>query len=166
MEATVAERDAVRARSEQALRDMQAAHARELDHLRTMQAEREAALRAEVSNSTSRLEAVQKHVLLQTEEAREAQRRAEAELAAARNRTEQLLIDVQRISADAAEHRRLAAQHEKHLESAVQETRGLRSERDKLARQLALLEGQLKARVETPAARRTRRSRQVPDGSS
>ncbi|PRY09095.1 DNA-binding protein [Paraburkholderia sp. BL25I1N1] len=114
-EAAVAERDAIRARSEQALRDLQSAYALELEALRTTHAGHEAALRVEVDQATARLEGVQKRVMLQTEEARDAQRRAEAALAKTRQRNEQFIADVQRISADAAEHRRLAERHEKQL---------------------------------------------------
>ncbi|CAB3796803.1 DNA-binding protein [Pararobbsia alpina] len=158
-EAAIAERDAVRAQSERALHDAQSAHARELEVLRTSRTEHEAALRAEVNQATSRLEAVQKHVMLQTEEARDAQRRAEAALSEIRRRNEQLVVDVQRISADAAEHRRLAERHERQLGSVMEEARDLQLKRDALARQVALLQGQLKARNQSSLVRRTRRSR-------
>ncbi|MFM0257215.1 DNA-binding protein [Paraburkholderia sediminicola] len=158
-EASVAERDAVRAQSEQALHDMRAAHLQELEALRTTHAEHEAALRAQVDQATARLEGVQKRVMLQTEEARDAQRQAEAALSKNRQRNEQLIVDVQRISAEAAEHRRVAEQHEKQLASVMDEARDLRRERDALARQAALLQGELKARGDAPPTRATRRSR-------
>ncbi|WP_229011920.1 DNA-binding protein [Paraburkholderia gardini] len=159
-EASAAERDTLRTQSEQALHDMRSAHLHELEALRTTHTEHEAALRAEVDRATSRLEGVQKRVMLQTEEARDAQRRAEAALSEARQRNEQLVADVQRLSADAAEHRRLAGRHERQLGSAMEEARDLRRERDTLAQQLARLQGQLKARDESSSARKTRRSRQ------
>ncbi|WP_296655264.1 DNA-binding protein [Paraburkholderia sp.] len=159
-ETAVAERDAVRAQSEQTLRELQAAHMRELEALRTTHAQHEAALRGEVDQATARLESVQKHVMLQTEEARGAQRRSEAALSDARQRNEQLVADVQRISAEADEHRRLAGRHERQLGSVLEEARDLRRERDALARQAALLQGQLKARDESSSARKTRRARQ------
>jgi chromosome segregation ATPase len=159
-EAAVAERNTVSAQSEQALRDVQSGHARELEALRASRAEHEAALRAELNQATSRLEALQKHVMLQAEGARDAQRRAEAALSETRQRNEQLVVDVQRISADAAEHRRLAERHETQLASVMDEARNLRSKRDALAQQAALLQGQLAGRVESSPARKTRRSRQ------
>ncbi|WP_454873543.1 DNA-binding protein [Paraburkholderia xenovorans] len=160
-EAAVAERDTVRAQSEQNLRELQSAHCRELEALRTTHAQHEAALRMEVNQATARLEGVQKRVMLQTEEARDAQRRAEAALSETRQRNEQLVADIQRISADAAEHRRLAGRHERQLGSAMEEARDLRRERDTLAhQQIALLQGQLKARDESSSVRKTRRSRQ------
>lgn len=159
-EAAVAGQDTVRAQSEQKLRELQSAHGRELEALRTTHAQHEAALRVEVNQATARLEGVQKRVMLQTEEARDAQRRAEAALSEARQRNEQLVADVQRFSADAAEHRRLAGRHERQLGSAMEKARDLRRERDTLAQQLALLQGQLKARDESSSARKTRRSRQ------
>jgi chromosome segregation ATPase len=158
-ETSAAERDAVRAQSEQALHELRAAHVQELDALRATHAEREAALRAEVDRATTRLEGVQKRVMLQTEEARDAQRQAEAALSTTRQRNEQLIADVQRISAEAAEHRRLAERHEKQLASVRDEARDLRRERDALARQAALLQGQLKARREASPARPPRPAR-------
>ena len=158
-EAAAAERDAVRAQSERALHDVRSAHLREVETLRATHAEHEAALRAEVDRATVRLEGVQKRVMLQTEEARDAQRRAEAALSKVRKRNEQLVGDVERISADAAEQRRLAERHEKLHDRVTQEARDLRHERDGLAQQVALLQGQLKAREKSPSARRTRVSR-------
>lgn len=158
-EAATAERDAVRAQGEQALRDAQSAHARELEALRATRAEHESTLRAEVDQATARLEGVQKRVMMQTEEAREAQRRAEAALSKTQQRNEQLVGDVQRLSADAAEHRRLAERHEKQLASVMEEARELRRERDALAQQVALLQGQLKPRADTAPARSAKRPR-------
>jgi hypothetical protein len=71
----------------------------------------------------------------------------------------QLIADVQRISAEAAEHRRIAERHEKQLASVMDEARDLRREHDALARQAALLQGQLKARREASAARTPRPAR-------
>lgn len=150
-QAAAAERDTLRAQSEQALRDAQSAHARELEALRATRAEHESALRSEVDQATARLEGVQKRVMMQTEEARDAQRRAEAALSKTQQRNEQLVGDVQRLSADAAEHRRLAERHEKQLASVMEEARELRRERDVLAQQVALLQGQLKPRTNTAA---------------
>ncbi|MEM5440407.1 integrase [Paraburkholderia diazotrophica] len=159
-ETSAAERDAVRAQSEQALHDMRSAHLQELDALRASHAEQEAALRAEVDRATARLEGVQKRVMLQTEEARDAQRRAEATLAKVQQRNEHLLGDVQRLRADAAEQRRLAERHEKQLASVTKEARELRRERDALVQQAALLQGQLAARTAPLRSRAAKRSRQ------
>ena len=158
-EAATAERDAARAQSEQALHGMRSVHLQELEALRATHAEHETALRAEVDQATALLEGVQKRVMLQTEEARDAQRRAEAALSEIRTRNEQLVGDVQRISADAAEQRRLAGRHEKLLDRVTQEARDLRRERDALAQQVASLQGQLKAYEKSPTVRRARVSR-------
>jgi chromosome segregation ATPase len=157
-EASAAERDTVRAQSEETLHELRSTHLHELDALRATHTEREAALRAEVDQATARLEGVQKRVMLQTEDARDAQRRAEAGLAAIRTRNEQLVGDVQRISADAAEQRRLAGRHEKLLDRATEEARDLRLERDALTRQVAMLQGQLKVHENALPVRRTRLS--------
>ena len=152
-QAVAAERDAARVQSGEALRTAQDTHARELEAQRAEHAGREAALRAQIDQAASRLESVQKHVLLQTEEARGAQRRAETALYRVQQRNEQLAGDVQRLAAEAAEQRRLADRHETQLASAIDEARELRRERDTLAQQVASLQGQLKARPQPAGAR-------------
>jgi len=152
-QAAAAERDTLRANADAAQRELQSAHARELESLQATRAEHDAAMRAEVDQATARLEGVQKRVMLQADEAREAQRRAEAALSKTQQRNEQLVADVQRLSADAAEQRRLADRHEKQLASAIEEARELRRERDTLAQQVALLQGQLKARPQSAGTR-------------
>lgn len=114
------ERDTARTETQEALHAAQAAHAHELETLRAEHAEREAALRSQIDQAAARLESVQRHVMLQTEEARDAQRRAETALAKVRQRNEQLVGDVQRLSAEAAEQRRLADRHEKQLARGCQ----------------------------------------------
>ncbi|MBN3791969.1 DNA-binding protein [Burkholderia sp. Ac-20353] len=154
----LAERDVARAQADEALRVTHATHGRELETLRAEHTEREASLRADVDRAALRLEGVQKRVMLQTEEARDAQRRAEAALAKVQHRNEQLVGDVQRLTADAAEQRRLADRHEKQLASVMEQARELRRERDSVTQEVAHLRGQLTARAEAPA-RTTKRSR-------
>jgi len=152
-QAAAVEHDAARTEAQGALHAAQAAHARELEALRAEHAEREAALRAQIDQAAARLESVQKHVMLQTEQARDAQRRAETALAKVQQRNEQLVGDAQRLSAEAAEQRRLADRHEKQIASAIEEARELRRERDTLAQQVASLQGQLKARSQPASSR-------------
>ncbi|WP_018441894.1 DNA-binding protein [Trinickia symbiotica] len=159
-QAAAAERDAARAQAEDALRATHAAHGREREALRAEHAERESALHTQIDQAAVRLEGVQKRVMMQTEEARDAQRRAEATLAKTQQRNEQLVGDVQRQAADAAEQRRLAERHEKQLASAMEEARELRRERDTLVQQVALLQGQVAARTATLPPRIAKRSRQ------
>ncbi|ALL70288.1 Plasmid replication region DNA-binding N-term (plasmid) [Paraburkholderia caribensis MBA4] len=158
-EAAIANRDAENARSEQTVRETSLTHTRELEALRLERTEHEAALRAEVNQATSRLEAVQKHVMLQTEDAREAQRRAESALSDIRKRNELLVAEVERTSADAAEQRRLAERHEKLLDRVTDEAQQLRLGRDALAQQMALLQGQMRASGKSLPSRRNRFSR-------
>jgi chromosome segregation ATPase len=158
-EAATIERDTLRAQSEQALRDARSAHARELEGLLAARAEHESTLRAEVDQATTRLESVQKRVMMQADEAREAQRRAEAALSKTQQRNEQLVGDVQHLSAEAAEQRRLAERHEKQLASVMDEARELRRERDALAQQVASLQGQIKTHTNPSSTRPTKRPR-------
>ncbi|UIF88960.1 DNA-binding protein [Cupriavidus sp. UYPR2.512] len=158
-QAAAAERDVLRANADTALRELQFAHARELESRQAARTEHDAAMRAEVDQATARLEGVQKRVMLQADEAREAQRRAEAALSKTQQRNEQLVADVQRISADAAEQRRLAERHETQLVSVLDELRELRRERDALTRQVAQLQGQLQAQGAPAPARPMKRTR-------
>lgn len=153
-------RDAARNQAENALRAAQTAHVRQLQALRTEHAEREAALRTQIDQAAVRLEGVQKRVMMQTEEARDAQRRAEATLTKTQQRNEQLVGEVQRLAADAAEQRRLAERHEKQLASVMEEARELRQERNALVQQTALMQGQLAARTAPLPPRAAKRSRQ------
>ncbi|WP_176042953.1 DNA-binding protein [Burkholderia stabilis] len=159
-QAATVERDAARAHAAESLHAAQTAHARELEALRAEHAERETALRTQIDQAAVRLEGVQKRVMMQTEEARDAQRRAEAALAKTQQRNEQLVGDVQRLSADAAEQRRLVERHEKQLASVMEEARELRRERDALVQQVALLQGQLAAQTALLPPRAAKRSRQ------
>ncbi|WP_028215218.1 DNA-binding protein [Paraburkholderia mimosarum] len=152
-QSTAADREAVRTAAQETLHTAQATHARELEGLRAEHTEREAALRAQIDQAAARLESVQKHVMLQTEQARDAQRRAETALARVQQRNEQLVGEVQRVSAEAAEQRRLADRHEKQTAIAIDEARELRRERDTLAQQVASLQGQIKARTQPAGSR-------------
>ncbi|MGH8854792.1 MAG: DNA-binding protein [Telluria sp.] len=133
--------------------------ARELESLRAALAEREAAARAEIDKATERLESVQKHVLLQANEAKEGQRRAEASLTKVQQKNEQLVSQVQEFSAEVASQRRLAERMQQQFTSATDEARDLRKERDALAQQLALLQGRMEAQAQPASARSAKRSR-------
>jgi len=68
---------------------------RRLQQLHAALAEKEARLRDDLARATERLEGVQRHVLLQVSEAREAQRRAEEQLAKAVQRSERLAAELE-----------------------------------------------------------------------
>ncbi|CAN7775850.1 DNA-binding protein [Cupriavidus necator] len=133
--------------------------ARELDALRAALAEREAAARSEIDKATERLEGVQKHVMLQANEARESQRRTEIALTKVQQRNEQLVIQVQRLSAEAVSQQSLAERMQRQVTSAMDEARNLRNERDTLAQQVALLQGRMEAQAQPVAPRASKRAR-------
>ncbi|WP_152561823.1 hypothetical protein [Cupriavidus sp. SK-3] len=85
--------------------------------------------------------------MLQANEAKEAQRRAEAALTKVQQRNEQLVGQVQQLSAEAASQQRLAERMQQQFASATDEARELRKERDALAQQLALLQGRMEAQA-------------------
>ncbi|MCY1298736.1 hypothetical protein D9M70_482350 [compost metagenome] len=133
--------------------------ARELQDLRAALAEREASAWAEIDKTTERLEGVQKHVMLQANEAKEAQRRAETTLTKVQQRNEQLVSQVQQLSTEAASQQRLAERMQQQFAGATEETRELRKERDVLAQQLALLQGRMEGQSQPTAARPAKRAR-------
>jgi chromosome segregation ATPase len=157
-QAASAARDALQARLDTSLRAIQTDHLHELETLREAQMEHEDALRSTVDQAMFRLEGVQKHVMLQAEQARDAQRRVEAELSKCRQRNDRLAEQIQQVSADAGEHRRLAEKYESQLGGAISEARDLRRDRDDLSRQVGLLQGQLAAKKEHASPRRPRRT--------
>lgn len=114
-----AELTSERDQATQVLAEARRDSARELDSLRAALADREVAARAKVDKATERLEGVQKHVMLQANEAKEAQRRAEAALAKVQQRNEQLVNQVQQLSAEAVSQQRLAERMQQQVEAAM-----------------------------------------------
>ncbi|MFS8978263.1 hypothetical protein PO002_27795 [Cupriavidus necator] len=89
--------------------------------------------------------------MLQANEAKEAQRRAEATLTKVQQKNEQLVSQVQHLSAEVDSQQRLAERMQQQFTSATDEARELRKERDALVQQLALLKGRMEAQT-SPAS--------------
>ncbi|XAH26133.1 DNA-binding protein [Xylophilus sp. GW821-FHT01B05] len=116
-----------------------------LQQLREAMAEKESALRADVARATERLEGVQRHVLLQVNEAREAQKRAEDQSAKAVQRTERLSAELDPLRTQVTA---LAAQLPRAMQdqaTAQAEARQLQAERDETKLLLANTTGRLEA---------------------
>jgi hypothetical protein len=116
---TAAERDGTRAQAKEALR---------AEHV-----EQEAACERRSSGPPRGLRACKSALCCRPR--KPATRSAAATVAKVRQRNEQLVSDVQRLTAEAAEQRRLAERHEKQLTRVMEEARELRCERDALAQQ-------------------------------
>ncbi len=78
------------------------AHEQALAEERRKLAEQEAGWRADMAQAAERLEAVQRHVMLQVSEAREAQKRAEQNAAAASHRSERLATELEALRLQSA----------------------------------------------------------------
>lgn len=89
-QALQADMQAQRQQAQQQLDTQRHAHEHALTQLRQAQAEQETAWRADMARAAERLEAVQRHVMLQVAEAREAQKRAEQQASQHASRSERL----------------------------------------------------------------------------
>jgi chromosome segregation ATPase len=126
--------EAIRHENEQRLQQVQEA-----------MAEKESSLRSDMARATERLEGVQRHVLLQVNEAREAQKRAEEQLAKATQRSERLAAELEPLRIQATT---LAAQLPRALQDQATtqaEARQLQAERDETKLLLANTTGRLEA---------------------
>lgn len=145
--AVLAERETASARAEAQAHEstLKSDHAQQLADARTELSAKEAELRAELMRTTERLEGVQKHVMLQVSDAREAQRRAEDQSTKATQRGDKLSVELETLRAQLAEVNakldRAAAGHA----SATADANQMRSERDVLREKVANTTGQLEA---------------------
>ena len=136
-----------RAEAEQRLAAANTAHERRLAELQGAMATQEQTFRAEIDKATERLEGVQKHVMLQVAEAREASKRAESLLTKAQQKNEELLADAQQLRAELASQTQQSARTREDLARASQAADQLRTERESLLQQLAMLTGKLDAQI-------------------
>ncbi len=136
-----------RAEAEQRLAAANAAHERRQTELQETMAAQEQAFRAEIDKATERLEGVQRHVMLQVTEAREATKRAEALLAKAQQKNEELSAEAQQLRAELASQAQQSARAHEDLDRASQAADQLRTERESLIQQLAMLTGKFDAQA-------------------
>ncbi len=143
--AVLAERETASARAEAQAHEstLKSDHAQQLADARTELSAKEAELRAELMRTTERLEGVQKHVMLQVSDAREAQRRAEDQSTKATQRGDKLSVELETLRAQIAE---VQSTHQRTVEAQTAfaaEAGQLRIERDNLKEKLANTMGQL-----------------------
>jgi len=135
------------AEAEQRLAAANFAHERRLAELQGAMAAHEQAFRAEIAKATERLEGVQKHVMLQVAEAREATKRAEALLAKAQQKNDELSAEAQQLRAQLATQIQQSEKAQNDLARVSQVAEQLRTERETLIQQLAMLTGKLDAQT-------------------
>lgn len=145
--AASAERETVTARAEAQARvaSLISDHERQISEARAGLTSKEADLRAELTRNTERLEGVQKHVLMQVADAREAQKRAEDQSMKATQRGEKLGVEIELLRAQLAETRATLQGTIAALKAASAESSELKLERDTLKGKLDNTTGQLEA---------------------
>lgn len=115
--------------------------------LQALIASNEKQFREEIDRAGMRLESMQNHMLMQVAEARDASKRLEVQLGKAARKHEELAEKEQRVRMDLGSLQFQFQQTYSDLAKAVEEARLVRSERDSLAKELALLTGRLDARI-------------------
>lgn len=137
--------ESAKTNSEQASSTRKAEHQQHVEKLQAALVAQEAAFRQEIDKATERLEGVQKHVLLQVSEARESQKRAEAQLSKANQKNEQLSTEVQQLRWQVASFTQMSERAQADLGQSHDEKNQLRAERESLIQQVAGATGKLGA---------------------
>ncbi len=114
-----------------------------LQQQREAHAAAEASFREELARATERLEGVQRHVMLQVSEAREAQKRAEDQLAKAVQRGERLGTELEGLRAQTATQAMQLQRATQDHQAAAMQAKQAQAERDELKVQLANTTGRL-----------------------
>jgi len=140
--------ESVKAHSEQAISILKSEYRHHIDEMQAALAAQEAAFRKEIDIATERLEGVRKHVMLQVTEARDAQKRSEAQLSKASQKNEQLSADLQLLGRQIATMTQVSERTQADLAHAHEETTQLRTERELFIQQLAAATGKIDAQRE------------------
>ena len=138
--------------SAQVVTTLKAEQQHRVDELQVAVAAQEAAFRQELHKAMDRLEGVQKHVMLQVSEAREAQKRAEVQLSKASQKNEQLLTEAQQIWRQVVALTQTSERAQTDLTQVQDERNRLQSEREVLVQQVATATGKtgaLAAQIES-----------------
>lgn len=137
--------ESAKTNSEQVRLTLKEEHQQYVEKLQAALAAQEIAFRLEIDKATERLEGVQKHVLLQVSEAREAQKQAEAQLSKANQKNEQLSTEVQKLRGQVASFTQISERAQSDLVQAHDEMTRLRADRESLIQQVAGATGKLGA---------------------
>ncbi len=137
--------EASKRESEQTITTMKSEHRQQIEVQQAALATQENAFREEISKTMERLEGVQKHVMLQVTEAREAQKRAEVQLSKASEKNGALIADVQQLGRQIASLTQISERAQADLVRAQSDMAQLRVERESLIQQLGAATGKLSA---------------------
>lgn len=133
---------------EKVLAETKIQHQQRVTEMQLMLASQEQTFREEIGKATTRLESVQKHIMLQVEQARDAHRQIELQLSKANQKNEQFSAEIQTAKAHIASLAQLESQAQIKVKKIANEMAMLRNERDTLTQQLALSNGKLNAKAE------------------
>lgn len=137
--------ESVKTDAAQAISIVKAEHRLRVQELQAALSAQESSFRQEIDKATERLEGVQKHVMLQVTEAREAQKRAETLLSKTNQKNEQLSAEVQRLGRQIASIAQTSERAQADLAQAQGVIDKLGSERESLVQQVATAAGKLDA---------------------
>ena len=137
--------ESVKTDSEQAITALKSEHQHRVEGLQATIAAQECAFRQEINKATERLEGVQKHVMLQVSEAREAQKRTEAQLSKTSQKNEQLWAEIQQLRQQIASLTQVSERAQTDLTQAHDEMTQFRAKRESLIQQVATATGKLGA---------------------
>lgn len=137
------EKTELRRASEAQAATMRKTHDETVTGLHSEISAKEQEFRIELGRATERLESVQKHVMLQVSEAREAHKRAEGQLVKAQQKNEQLGVERQQLRAETIALTGQLRQAGAASEETRKESMQLRDERDELLQRLAGANGKL-----------------------
>ena len=121
------------------------AYEKQLHDQREALAASEARFREELARATERLEGVQRHVMLQVAEAREAQKRAEDQVNKATQRSDRLASELESLRAELATRTAQLQRATQDCVLAADQVARLHTERDSLNCRLATSNGRLEA---------------------
>jgi chromosome segregation ATPase len=137
--------ESVKTDAAQAISIVKAEHRLHVEELQAALATQECSFRQEIDRATERLEGVQKHVMLQVTEARDAQKRAETLLSRTNQKNEQLSAEVQQLGRQIASIAQTSERAQADLTQAHGLIDKLGSERESLVQQVATAAGKLGA---------------------
>lgn len=128
------------------------AHEHQLREQQKALAASQAQLREELARATERLEGVQRHVLLQVSEAREAQKRAEHALTKAVQRSEHLVSELESLRTEVVTRTTQLQRTTQDCVAATEHLGKIQAEREALTVRLATTNGRLEAATQQIAA--------------
>jgi chromosome segregation ATPase len=140
--------EAMRVQNEAVLQTIKAKHEKRMDRLQSILTAKEQEFHDEINKTTARLESVQKHVMLQVEQAREAHKQAEAQLNIAHQKNERLVVELQQAKSEIFVNTQSLSRAQAKEGDMSKKIAELGAERESLSQQLAMATGKLNAQVE------------------